>query len=163
MVPEEDRAIKVLRKYLGEAEKKGLVIEEIRVVENRGNLMITWPGETDKQTVAFVGSHLDVVPAERSRWDRDPFKLVEENGMLYGRGTTDCLGHVAMLAMFMKHLALAKVKLRRTVSVLFIADEENGAGNCGVERVAEMGKMEFMKNGPVYWLDCADSQPCIGK
>lgn len=27
----------------------------------------------------------------------DPFKLIVEGDKLYGRGTTDCLGHVALL------------------------------------------------------------------
>ena len=29
-------------------------------------------------TVAFVGSHLDVVPANPETWERNPFKLVVE-------------------------------------------------------------------------------------
>lgn len=29
-------------------------------------------------TVTFIGSHLDVVPANPSTWERDPFKLVVE-------------------------------------------------------------------------------------
>ena len=31
-------------------------------------------------TVAFVGSHLDVVPANPETWERNPFKLVVEVG-----------------------------------------------------------------------------------
>ena len=45
------------------------------------------------QIVSFVGSHLDVVPANAEKgWDRDPFKLFIDGDDLYGRGTTDCLG-----------------------------------------------------------------------
>ena len=29
-------------------------------------------------TIAFVGSHLDVVPANPANWERNPFKLVTE-------------------------------------------------------------------------------------
>ena len=35
-------------------------------------------------TVAFVGSHLDVVPADPETWERDPFKLTVEGDKLYG-------------------------------------------------------------------------------
>ena len=35
-------------------------------------------------TVAFVGSHLDVVPANPETWERNPFKLVVEVGGWYG-------------------------------------------------------------------------------
>ena len=31
-------------------------------------------------TVTFVGSHLDVVPANSETWERNPFKLVVEVG-----------------------------------------------------------------------------------
>ena len=46
--------------------------------------------------MAFVGSHLDVVPADPVNWIVDPFKLTIDGDKLYGRGTTDCLGHVAL-------------------------------------------------------------------
>ena len=41
---------------------------------------------------SFVGSHLDVVPANPETWNCDPFKLtVDPDGdRLFGRGTTDC-------------------------------------------------------------------------
>ena len=31
--------------------------------------------------------HIDVVAAKREDWVRDPFKLIEEDGYYYGRGT----------------------------------------------------------------------------
>eukprot|EP00962_Isochrysis_galbana_P043072 scaffold16290_cov59-Isochrysis_galbana.AAC.1 len=42
-------------------------------------------------------------------------------------GTTDCLGHVALLTEVMLQLGMHKPKLQRTVSAVFIANEENGA------------------------------------
>ena len=47
-------------------------------------------------TVAFVGSHLDVVPANPETWERNPFKLVVEVGT-YLLGTEDeyfCLSNL---------------------------------------------------------------------
>ena len=35
-------------------------------------------------TIAFVGSHLDVVPANPETWERNPFKLVVEVGVVRG-------------------------------------------------------------------------------
>jgi len=40
---------------------------------------------TDRDFLA----HLDVVPAKREDWSTDPFKLVEQDGYFYGRGTSD--------------------------------------------------------------------------
>ena len=61
-------------------------------MQGRSNLIIKYPGTTD-EVCSFVGSHLDVVPADPNGWERDPFQLTVEGRTLYGRGTTDCLGH----------------------------------------------------------------------
>ena len=29
-------------------------------------------------------------------------------------------------------------------------------------RVVQTGKLDHIRQGPVIWVDCADSQPCIG-
>jgi acetylornithine deacetylase len=52
-------------------------IERVEFTPGRGNLIIKYPG-TGEQTVAFVGSHLDVVPANPETWERDPFQLSRE-------------------------------------------------------------------------------------
>jgi acetylornithine deacetylase len=84
-----------------------------------------YPGTGDK-TVTFLGSHLDVVPANPETWTVDPFKLSRDGDSLYGRGTTDCLGHVALITDLFCSLAEAQPKLARTVIAVFIANEENG-------------------------------------
>jgi acetylornithine deacetylase len=67
-------------------------------VEGRGNIIIEYPAlsadssSSSPEVVSFVGSHLDVVPANPADWERDPFQLFIEGDKLYGRGTTDCLG-----------------------------------------------------------------------
>ena len=40
---------------------------------------------------------------------------------LYGRGTTDCLGHVALITELFIQLALKKPKLKYSVVAIFIA------------------------------------------
>ena len=47
-------------------------------MKGRGNLIIDYFPEGAKGTLAFIGSHLDVVPANPSTWKRNPFKLVIE-------------------------------------------------------------------------------------
>ena len=42
-------------------------------------------------------AHIDVVEAKREDWERDPFKLVEEDGWFYARGASD---DKAMAAIF---------------------------------------------------------------
>ena len=48
----------------------------------------------DKKTVCVYG-HIDVQPAKLDDgWDTDPWKLIEKDGKLYGRGSTDDKGPV---------------------------------------------------------------------
>lgn len=99
LIPKEDLAIKHVLDILSplSTENHGpLVIEKVNFVEGRGNLIIKYPGTTDA-VCSFIGSHMDVVPADKSSWARNPFSLTQEGDILYGRGTTDCLGHVAVL------------------------------------------------------------------
>lgn len=32
----------------------------------------------------------------------------------------------------------------------------------GIDRLLDEGKLEKMKNGPVYWVDTSDRNPCMG-
>ena len=165
LIPKEDLAIghilEVLKPYLKE---NGGVLEyeKVNFVEGRGNLILRYPG-TGSEVCSFVGSHMDVVPADPSGWKRDPFKLIIEGDDLYGRGTTDCLGHVAVLTDLLATLGETKPALKRSIVVVFIANEENGSfKGIGVDQLAKEGYMDQLKNGPLFWIDAADSQPCIG-
>lgn len=42
-----------------------------------------------------LSGHTDVVPVDGQAWTSDPFRLIERDGRLYGRGTTDMKGFVA--------------------------------------------------------------------
>ncbi|KAK1930730.1 Acetylornithine deacetylase [Phytophthora citrophthora] len=143
-----------------------LTIERVEFVAGRGNVIITYQHPDfahSEKTVAYVGSHMDVVPANPEGWERDPFTLTVEGDKLYGRGTTDCLGHVALMTELFKELAKRKVRIETKVVCVLIASEENTEiAGVGVETLMESGKIDFIKKGPVIWVDCSDSQPCIG-
>ena len=63
--PQEDLAGDVVCKELEPLVQAGrLQVERVRYAEGRGNLILTYPGRTDR-TVAFVGAHLDVRVAVR--------------------------------------------------------------------------------------------------
>ena len=88
-----------------------LKVETIVFKEGRPNIKIEYSGSGD-ETIGFVGSHMDVVPANPETWDRDPFELTVEGDKLYGRGTTDCLGHVALMTQLFISLAKRKPALK---------------------------------------------------
>eukprot|EP01128_Nolandella_sp_AFSM9_P010282 TRINITY_DN7075_c0_g1_i1.p1 TRINITY_DN7075_c0_g1~~TRINITY_DN7075_c0_g1_i1.p1 ORF type:complete len:440 (-),score=124.85 TRINITY_DN7075_c0_g1_i1:805-2100(-) len=138
---------------------------EVKVLEftpGRNNIIITYPGTGDKY-VSMVGSHMDVVPANPEEWDFDPFHLTVEGDKLLGRGTTDCLGHVALVTEVFMHLAETKPELAVSVVAVLIANEENSeVADVGVDALVKHGHLGPLKNGWMYWIDCSDSQPCIG-
>jgi acetylornithine deacetylase/succinyl-diaminopimelate desuccinylase-like protein len=133
--------------------------------ETRPSLVVTVPGN-EARTIGLVGAHFDVVPADRvaERWITDPFQLVEEpDGTLRGRGVTDCLGHVALLTEWLLQLHACGERHKRTLHIVMIAnEEERSIPGIGLEYVAEMGALEPLKNGPIYWLDSADFGPTLG-
>lgn len=102
-----------------------LSIRHVSFVEGRGNIIAEYPGEPGGGVVSLVGAHLDVVTANRETWDFDPFSLTLDGDKLRGRGTTDCLGHAALLAEFFRLLAERRPRLKRTVVGVWIANEEN--------------------------------------
>nr|BAA95409.1 DIP-1 [Citrullus lanatus] len=166
LIPEEDKIIKHVLDVLNpfSIDNGGsLVIKQVNYVCGRGNLIIEYPGTVRGKVVSFVGSHMDVVPANRDTWEFDPFSLSIDGDKLRGRGTTDCLGHVALLTELLKKIAQTKPKLKYSVVVIFIASEENNSiQGIGVEKLWADGYFDNLKGGPLYWIDTADSQPCIG-
>jgi acetylornithine deacetylase len=138
-----------------------LEVEHVTYVEGRGNLIIRLPGTGDG-IMSFIGSHMDVVPANPETWERNPFKLSVEGDKLYGRGTTDCLGHVVLTCCLLAAICRQNIQLEKTFVVVFIASEEAGMPGVGVDALMANGKIEDLKAGPILWMDCADSQPCIG-
>ncbi|MGZ3402440.1 MAG: M20/M25/M40 family metallo-hydrolase [Phenylobacterium sp.] len=54
-----------------------------------GGLVAIYPGSSKTAKPMLLLGHLDVVEAKRADWTRDPFQFIEENGVYYGRGTSD--------------------------------------------------------------------------
>ncbi|MBC8027441.1 MAG: M20/M25/M40 family metallo-hydrolase [Steroidobacteraceae bacterium] len=73
-------------------------------------------------------AHMDVVTANRSEWERDPYTLIEENGFFYGRGTYDVKqGTTALTATFLR-LKAEKFVPTRDLIIYFSGDEETEMG-----------------------------------
>jgi acetylornithine deacetylase/succinyl-diaminopimelate desuccinylase-like protein len=54
----------------------------------KGNLVARLHGSGARKPILLV-AHLDVVPARREDWSVDPFKLIEQDGYFYARGSSD--------------------------------------------------------------------------
>jgi acetylornithine deacetylase len=71
-----------------------------------------------------LSGHTDVVPVDGQEWASDPFLLDERNGRLYGRGTADMKGFLAVVLAMVPEFAAAR--LERPIHLAFSCDEEVG-------------------------------------
>jgi len=101
--PSTGSCTKVVRAAEARLQGAGFAADDIRVVipENKpddGNIVVRIRAPGAKKKGVLLLAHIDVVDAKRADWERDPFKLVEENGFFYGRGAAD---DKAMAAVFL--------------------------------------------------------------
>jgi acetylornithine deacetylase len=68
--------------------------------------------------------HTDCVPVEGQPWTRDPFTLTRDGDKLYGRGTTDMKGFLAVVLAALPELVAAD--LQRPIILVLTYDEEIG-------------------------------------
>lgn len=101
-----------------------------------GGLVAVYPGTARAAKPILLVAHIDVVEAKREDWERDPFKLIEEGGYFYGRGTLDDKAQAAVWVDTLIRFKQQGYKPKRTVKLALTCGEEtNGAFN-GVEWLA---------------------------
>jgi len=89
----------------------------------KGNLVALLHGTGARRPILLV-AHLDVVEARREDWSFDPFKLTEQDGYYYGRGSSD---DKFMAATFVSNLIRYKqegYKPDRDIKMVLETDEE---------------------------------------
>jgi len=82
----------------------------------------------------ILSGHSDVVPVTEQNWSSDPFILREEEGKLYGRGTSDMKAFIACVLAAVP--AFTSAPLKEPVYLAFSYDEENGC--TGVKSMVEL-------------------------
>jgi acetylornithine deacetylase len=71
-----------------------------------------------------LSGHTDVVPVAGQPWQSDPFTLTERGGRLYGRGSADMKGFIALVLALLPEMLAAG--LRRPLHIALSYDEELG-------------------------------------
>ena len=71
-----------------------------------------------------LSGHTDVVPVAGQPWSADPFTLREAGGKLYGRGTCDMKGFIALALSLVPQMQAAGLK--RPIHIALSYDEELG-------------------------------------
>jgi acetylornithine deacetylase/succinyl-diaminopimelate desuccinylase-like protein len=97
-----------------------------------GSLVAILHGTDPKVKPILLLAHIDVVEANRADWTRDPFKLVEENGYFFGRGTSDDKAQAAIWVDSLARLKQAGYKPARDIKMALTCGEESEAYN-GIE------------------------------
>lgn len=95
-------------------------------------------GESGKH-LCFAG-HTDVVPTgDEKAWKHGPFDAVVENGILYGRGTSDMKGGICAFVTAVSEFIAEQKNFKGSISLLITGDEEGPAIN-GTRKVLEWMK-----------------------
>jgi acetylornithine deacetylase len=103
----------------------GLGVASRRVANADGtkaNLLATIGPEVPGGVV--LSGHTDVVPVDGQPWTSEPFTLTRRDGRLFGRGTCDMKGFLALALAAAPHFKAAA--LARPVHLAFSYDEEVG-------------------------------------
>ena len=92
----------------------------------KANLFATLGPRSDGGLV--LSGHTDVVPVDGQAWDSDPFKLIEKDGRLYGRGTSDMKSFIAIVLALLPEYA---PRLQKPLHIALSYDEEVGCIGVG--------------------------------
>ncbi len=97
---------------------------------NRPNVAAVWPGSGGGQSLLLSG-HVDTVPRGSEPWTktRGPFAASVEGNRLYGLGSNDMKGGIAVMLLAVEALKHEGVQLRGDLLVETVVDEEFGGVN----------------------------------
>jgi acetylornithine deacetylase/succinyl-diaminopimelate desuccinylase-like protein len=140
--PWDDMAVRLLRQYLqidtsnppgheskaalfyrGVLEREGIPVLVDEFAPGRANLLATLKGGGARRPV-ILANHMDVVPADASRWSVSPFSGLLKDGLIYGRGSEDMKTEGILQLLAVLRLKRDGVALDRDVLFLATADEE---------------------------------------
>ena len=143
----------------------GFPADDIHVLPSgeTASLVVRYRGNGKGGKPILVIAHMDVVTAKPQDWERDPFKLVEENGYFFGRGTMDVKGEIALITATFLRLKAEKFVPSRDLIIAFSGDEETSMDTARelASKYRELTDAEFALNGDGGGgsLDEATGQP----
>ncbi|NNM77237.1 M20/M25/M40 family metallo-hydrolase [Sphingomonas sp. ID1715] len=102
-----------------------------------GGLVAVLKGTDAKAKPMLLLAHIDVVEAKREDWTRDPFKLIEENGFFYARGSADDKSMAAIWTDALIRFKQANFRPKRTIKMALTCGEETTYAFNGAEWLAK--------------------------
>lgn len=122
-------------------EKEGIECNIYESAPNRGNLIAKIAGNGEARPLLLLG-HMDVVAAHAEEWSHAPFGAEIADGYIWGRGTFDMKGMLAMELMALLLCKRSGITLKRDLVLCAAADEENGSA-FGMNWLVEQGIPEL--------------------
>ncbi|XP_041982810.1 aminoacylase-1A-like [Aricia agestis] len=116
------------------ADELGLSFKVIELVPKKPIVVLTWAGQEPQLPSILLNSHMDVVPVFEKSWTYPPFSAhIDGEGRIYARGSQDmkCVGMQYLEAV--RRLKAEGVKLKRTLHLSYVPDEEIG-GHDGMQK-----------------------------
>jgi acetylornithine deacetylase/succinyl-diaminopimelate desuccinylase-like protein len=118
---QEIRSAEILEAFLAGS---GLDIQRYEPLLGRRSLVARIEGSDPSAPSLCLMGHTDVVPANETRWQRDPFGAELVDGVVWGRGAVDMLNLTASMAVAFRDLARSGWRPRGTLTYFAVADEE---------------------------------------
>jgi acetylornithine deacetylase/succinyl-diaminopimelate desuccinylase-like protein len=117
------RAADAMARRLRDAGFPEADIQVFSPAPKKGNLVARLRGTGALRPMLLL-AHIDVVPASREDWSYDPFKLTEQDGYFYGRGTGDDKFMAATFIANLIRFRQENFKPDRDIIVVLETDEE---------------------------------------
>ncbi|KFF84663.1 acetylornithine deacetylase [Pseudomonas syringae] len=163
------RALEILKRLIAfdtvSSEPNMALIEYVReLLASKGIESLIVKDETGKKANLFASTgprdvpgvllsgHTDVVPAAGQAWTMPPFQATLRDGRIYGRGTCDMKGFIALAIDAM--LDAANMTLMRPLQLALSHDEEIGC--VGVRRL-----LDVLHLAPVRPFLCVVGEPTL--
>jgi succinyl-diaminopimelate desuccinylase len=122
--------------------KIGLEVELIKHGATRASVLARLKSSRKKPSLLYNG-HLDTVPAGSEKWIHEPFDADLSEGKIWGRGTSDMKGGLAVLMAAAKALAEARVPLQGDLIIAATAGEEaDSLGATAVVSRSDLGPVQ---------------------
>lgn len=115
------------------------------VTGKKANIFATLPaadGSTEGGIV--LSGHTDVVPVDGQQWETDPFGAIIKDERVYGRGTSDMKGFIAVTLTLLPEFK--KMQLAKPLHFAFSYDEEVGCHGAAV-MIADLVKNGIKPEG----------------
>ncbi len=147
--------------------KAGLEVEQINHSPTRASVLARLKSPRKKPGLLF-NAHLDTVPVGNEKWIHEPFTGEVAEGRIWGRGSADMKGGLAVLMIAVKTLAEARLPLQGDLILAITAGEEvDSIGATSIAGGKEIGPVQavmipepsnndvFIAEKGALWLEIA--------